>query len=327
VKNGELQKRLDGIFVPMFTPFTFDGSTVNEKQLRENVQYLISSGIRLLNPAGTTGEFWTLSPKEHHRVLRVVIEEARAQDPDVIVIAGASCQSLTLTLDMVRFAGSCGASLVQVTPPYYLPCSDDDLVAYYRAISNSSDIGIMLYEIPPATGVTLRGRVLERICDECPRVIALKTAAAATAPREFERLVRQHKDRLSIFSATGAYYSPFTYLTGVAGITDTLSNVAPDFGLNLHRLARADRWQEMNQIYQEAFDVLEIELLYGKLGLKEIGNYCGLNVGPTRFPMVDTLSESAREDIQRRLFEWRFTRDRVGSSRSLAQPAAAMALD
>jgi 4-hydroxy-tetrahydrodipicolinate synthase len=243
--------------------------------------------------------------------LRVVIEEARSAHPEAIVIAGASCQNLSMTLDMVRFAEDCGASLVQVTPPYYLPSSDDDLVAYYSALSRGSDIGIMLYEIPPATGVTLRGRVLERICEECPNVIALKTAAAATAPREFERLVRQHKDRLSIFSATGAYYSPFTYLTGVAGITDTLSNVAPEFGLSLHRLARAGQWQDMNELYQEAFDVLEIELLYGKLGLKEIGNYCGMNVGPTRFPIVDTLSETARGDIERRLSEWRFTRGRV----------------
>ena len=82
----------------------------------------------------------------------------------------------------------------------------------------------------------------------------------------------------------------------------------------------------MNEIYQDAFDVLEIELMYGKLGLKEIGNHCGFNVGPTRFPMVDNLSESAREDIERRLVEWRFTRDRVTSSRSRRRPAAAVGL-
>src|SRR5687767_14985917 len=119
VRHRDLQKRLDGIFVPMFTPFTSDGSAVNEEQLRKNVRYLISSGIRLLNPAGTTGEFWTLLPQEHQRVLRVVIEEARSANPEAIVIAGASCQNLSMTLDMVRFAEECGASLVQVTPPYY----------------------------------------------------------------------------------------------------------------------------------------------------------------------------------------------------------------
>ena len=126
----------------------------------------------------------------------------------------------------------------------------------------------MVYEIPPATGVQFSSSLMEKICDVCPSVTALKSATAAYSPRELERLIHQFSDRLSIFSATGVYYAPFTYLSGVAGITDTLANIVPAFGLKLHRLARAKQWEEMNRLYKTAYDVLEIELLYGRAGLK-----------------------------------------------------------
>ena len=61
MRPTELYERLDGIFLPLFTPFASPGDSVNEEQLRKNVRYFISRGIRILNPAGTTGEFWMLT--------------------------------------------------------------------------------------------------------------------------------------------------------------------------------------------------------------------------------------------------------------------------
>ncbi len=307
----DLKTGLEGVFVPMFTPFTENGRELDEDMLRAHVRYLVSRGIRLLNPAGTTGEFWTLRPEERRRLLRAVTDEARRADPNVIVIAGTSTAAVTQTVELTRFAADCGARLAQVTLPFYLPVCEEDAVAYYRTVSEEGGIGVMAYEIPAATGVRLRGPLLERICEEAPGVVSLKTAALADAPREFERIVRRFGNRLRIFAATGAYYSPFAYMTGIAGITDTLANAAPEFGLTLHRLARAERWSEMNRLYQDAFAVLEIELLYGRGGLKEIGRLCGVCNGVTRFPMIDALREADRQDIRRRLLEWSFTHDLV----------------
>jgi 4-hydroxy-tetrahydrodipicolinate synthase len=300
--------RMKGVFVPMFTPFTGDGNAIDEAQLRRNVQFLIQSGIRILNPAGTTGEFWTLTPDEHRRVVEIVIGEAASIDPEVVVCAGVSHTHVRQTTEMARFAVGCGAPILQITPPFYLPSCDGDVVAYYRHLSQVVGAPIMAYENVLGTGVQLRGELLGRICEECPQVVAVKTAALADAPREFERLVRRFGRLLRIFSATGTYYSPFAYMTGVVGITDTLANVAPAFGLELHRLAGEQRWDKMNQLYQDAFDVLEIELLYGRAGLKQIGNLCGVTNGLSRFPMTSSLSEMDIQDIRNRLARWSFTR-------------------
>jgi 4-hydroxy-tetrahydrodipicolinate synthase len=304
--TNELMQRLDGVFVPLFTPFSATDGCVNEKQLRSNVAFLLERGIRILNPAGTTGEFWTLTPEEHRLILMWVAEEAKAINPTTIVVAGISTANLRSTLEMARHASKFGADLLQLTPTFYLPMSNEDIVAYYSEVASQVEVPVMIYEIPSATGVSFNCDLLQRVCDACPNVVALKTASPALAPWEFERIVRKFRGRLSIFAATGAYFSPFTYMSGVNGITDTLSNAVPEFGLTLHRLARELQWDELNRVYRDAFDVLEIEIIYGKAGLKEIGNACGRNVGPTRHPIVQTLSAEDRRDIRRRIEGWSF---------------------
>ena len=318
MRPSKLAERLDHVFVPMFTPFSAPRGALNEDQLRSNVGYLIKRGIRILNPAGTTGEFWTLTPSEHQRVLKCVLAEAKAVDPSVIVVAGISTPNLSMTLDIARFASDLGADLLQLTPTYYLPMCADDAVCYYETVSNAVDAPIMIYEMPSATGIQFDCGLLGRICELCPNVIALKTSSPMTAPWEFERIVRQFSGRLSIFAATGAYFSPFTYMTGVAGVTDTMANAVPDFGLALHRLARSREWEAMNCIYRDAFDVLEIEMIYGRAGLREIGNFCGLNLGAPRYPMAHVLSDEDRRDIRRRLKDWSFVQKLGVSARALA---------
>ena len=319
--NPQLEAKLDGIFVPVFTPFTSDGADINEQQLRHNVQYLIERGIRIINPAGTTGEFWTLSMEEHLRVLSIVAREAHSIDPEVVVVAGVTTANVKATLEVAQAARGYGADLLQIAPPYYLPAPEQDVVSYYKYLSDHVGIPIMVYEMVAATGVRFRCDLIARICDKCRNVIAFKAASLADAMWEFERIVHRFGTRLRIFSAMGAYFSPFTYMTGIAGITDTMANATPEFGLTLHRLARAKRWNEMNEVYRSAFEVLEIEMLYGRAGLKEIANICGLKVGPTRYPMVPNLSPSVREDIERRLAGWEYTNKLLGGAEKQADMA------
>ena len=296
----------------MFTPLTPDGSTVDERQLRRQVRFLIDAGVRILNPAGTSGEFWTLSAQEHRLVVGTVLDECSAACPEAVVVPGVTGRHLSETIELAAFAAEHGARIVLIAPSYYLPLSDDDLVEYYRQVAARVDVAIMLYDLPVATGVRLETEVVGRICAACPQVVALKTALPLDSFRGFERLVRHHGQRLAIFSGMGVYFSPFVYMTGVAGITDTLGNAVPEFGLELHRRARARQWDEMNDLYQSAFEVLEIEQLYGKAGLKLIGNLCGRSVGPTRYPLGDPLTAAARDDIERRLANWSFTARHLG---------------
>ena len=67
---------LHGILAAVPTPFTADASAVDEQALTGLVDWLVASGVHGLVPCGTTGEFPTLSPEEHRRVIELYVTAA-----------------------------------------------------------------------------------------------------------------------------------------------------------------------------------------------------------------------------------------------------------
>src|SRR5215469_16036708 len=80
---------LRGCGTALVTPFTADLS-VDERCLRELVEWQVSSGIGFLVPCGTTGETPTLSKEEWLRVIDITIEVAGGRVP---IVAGATSNS------------------------------------------------------------------------------------------------------------------------------------------------------------------------------------------------------------------------------------------
>ncbi|HKE32753.1 MAG TPA: dihydrodipicolinate synthase family protein, partial [Candidatus Angelobacter sp.] len=81
--------RLQGCGTALITPFKADLS-VDEKRLRELVEWQVESGIGFLVPCGTTGETPTLSKEEWLRVIDITIEVAAGRVP---IVAGATSNS------------------------------------------------------------------------------------------------------------------------------------------------------------------------------------------------------------------------------------------
>ncbi len=74
--------QLHGCGTALVTPFQSDGNLDESCALRRLVQFPeIAEGIDFLIPCGTTGESPTLSPKEHLRVVEIVLEETNRRVP------------------------------------------------------------------------------------------------------------------------------------------------------------------------------------------------------------------------------------------------------
>src|SRR6266478_6425496 len=88
-----------GAFSALITPFR-DGA-VDERALRELVEWQIQSGIDGLVPCGSTGESATLSHAEHEQVIKLVVDQARRRVP---VIAGTGSNSTAEAIRLTAFA-------------------------------------------------------------------------------------------------------------------------------------------------------------------------------------------------------------------------------
>lgn len=82
----ELKEKYIGTQCVMVTPFNGNYS-LDEDGLKQNTEFLIKNGVHVLQPTGSTGEFFSLTPEEHKRVIKIVVEEAGGKVP---VVPGTS---------------------------------------------------------------------------------------------------------------------------------------------------------------------------------------------------------------------------------------------
>src|SRR5690554_5681312 len=120
MKNSKFESMIKGPVVIVFTPFTEDGSRVNEEQLRKNVRFLVEEGMGeecgVLVSGGSTGDCYVLSAEERKRVFAAVTDEAKGKCP---VFCGINSTSTVEAIEFAQFAEKCGAEGVMSTPPFY----------------------------------------------------------------------------------------------------------------------------------------------------------------------------------------------------------------
>jgi dihydrodipicolinate synthase/N-acetylneuraminate lyase len=144
--------RLEGILVAVTTPFTADASAVDEAVLASQVERLTNAGVHGLVPCGTTGEFTTLSPEEHKRVIELYVAAAAGRVP---VVAGVGSLSTKGAIDLAQHAERVDADAIMLVPPFYDPLDFGMLKAFLSAVAESISLPIVYYNVPGATGIRL----------------------------------------------------------------------------------------------------------------------------------------------------------------------------
>jgi dihydrodipicolinate synthase/N-acetylneuraminate lyase len=143
---------LHGILAAVTTPFTADSSAIDEAALAAQADWLIASGIHGLVPCGTTGEFPSLTPDEHRRVIELYVEAAAGR---ITVIAGVGALSTAGAIALAQDAESLGADAVMLVPPFYDPLDFASLTTFLQAVAKSISLPIVYYNVPGATGIRL----------------------------------------------------------------------------------------------------------------------------------------------------------------------------
>lgn len=147
-----MQTSLTGILAAVPTPFTADGSAVDEAALTALVDRLVDAGIHGLVPCGTTGEFTSLSPMEHRQVIELYVSAAGGRVP---VVAGVGSLTTAGAVDLVKHAERVGADAVMLVPPFYDPLDFATLKVFLAEVAAATSLPIVYYNVPGATGVRL----------------------------------------------------------------------------------------------------------------------------------------------------------------------------
>jgi len=157
----------------MVTPFHADGSVDYDSAAAlatHLVDHLAHDGLVL---SGTTGESPTVDPDEQRRLLRTVID---AVGDRASIVAGAGTNDTRHSLKLARAAAAEGADGLLVITPYYSKPSQAGIAEHFRTIADSTELPVMLYDIPGRTGVKLSADTMARSAEH-PRIVAVKEAS------------------------------------------------------------------------------------------------------------------------------------------------------
>ena len=210
--------RISGTMPALITPFR--NGEVDEEALRALVERVIVGGCEGLVPCGTTGESVTLDEREHERVVRIVVEEAKRRVP---VYAGAGTVSTKHTIELAELCKKAGADGLLLVCPYYNRPTQAGLEAHFRHVLAEVPMPSILYNIPGRTGVDLALETLEKLAD-VKEIVAIKEATGNVM--RSAQIVAKCGDRFSVLSGDDALTLPMMAV-GAMGVISVTSNVRP----------------------------------------------------------------------------------------------------
>ncbi len=167
-----MYENLYGIMPAATTPFTKSGD-LDETANRQQIRYLIESGVHGVVVGGSTGEGHTLTTDELRRTVATASEEAAGRIP---VVAGIIVDSTREAVTKGRAVADLGVPALQVTPVHYLFRPDDDsMLEHFRAITEEVGLPVIIYNVVPWS--YLSPEFLVRIMEDVPAVIGVKQSA------------------------------------------------------------------------------------------------------------------------------------------------------
>lgn len=236
-----------GAMTALITPFKNGAVDINTYERLINRQ--IDNGIDVVVPVGTTGESATLSHAEHKYCIEVATGVAKAKGAKVL--AGAGSNATHEAVELAKFAQNCGADAILCVTPYYNKPSQEGLYQHYKAVAESVDVPVVLYNVPGRTGVDLKAKTCVRLFQEVKNIFAIKEASGSIS-RVIE-LLSQERD-IYVFSGDDAINYPIMSCGG-KGIISVTSNLLPDKLSKLVDSALEGDFALSNSINNELFEI------------------------------------------------------------------------
>ena len=151
---------LQGTATAMITPFA--GSGVNFDAFGEMLEYQIAGGTDMLVILGTTGEPATMTEEEKAAVMVFGVKKANGRIK-LVVGCGSNCRGHGV--EAAKRAAEIGADGLLAVTPYYNKCTQNGLIAYYRAICGATKLPVICYNVPSRTGVNILPETMEKIAE------------------------------------------------------------------------------------------------------------------------------------------------------------------
>ncbi len=282
---------IGGIISAMVTPMFEDG-TINETELKNQINRQIESGANGIFCLGTNGEAYILNKEEKIRVMELFVEEAKGRVP---VYAGTGCIGTKDTIELSLKAQEIGVDVLSVISPYFAAISQKELYEHYAALAKSVNLPIVLYNMPARTGNNIDYITVSKLAENFKNIIGIKDSSG-----NFDNILRYientDKESFSVLSGNDSLILWTLVAGGKGGIT-AVANILPEIMVSIYKYWSEGDFDKARKA-QDSIRPIRDCFKYGNPNsiVKRATNLIGQPVGPCRRPF-GIISEEADNAI------------------------------
>ncbi|MGN8646985.1 4-hydroxy-tetrahydrodipicolinate synthase [Gracilibacillus sp. HCP3S3_G5_1] len=267
------------VLTAMVTPFDQNGD-IDYGKTERLINYLLQNGTDALIVAGTTGESPTLSKEERISLVKYAVKTVNGRVP---VIAGTGSNNTRETIELTKKAELIGVDGIMLVAPYYNKPSQDGLFQHFQAIAQSTNLPVMLYNVPGRTGVDISPETIIEL-SKIVNIVSVKEASGNL--EAMTKIIRDTDENFSLYSGDDSLTLPAVAI-GADGIVSVASHIV---GNEMNEMVMAcqngdiRRAQELHHfllpIMQSMFMAPSPTPVKAALGMN------GLDVGGVRLPLI-----------------------------------------
>ncbi len=275
-----MKKIIEGTGVALVTPFTAD-NRVDTEALVRLVDYVSTEGVEFLVALGTTSEAPTLTAEEKALVRETIIKANKKQLPLVVGIGGNNTQSV---IDEIKRTDLSAFDAILSVVPYYNKPSQTGMYEHFAAIARSTELPIILYNVPGRVGVTMQAETTLRLARDFKNIVAIKEASGNMVLNM--QLLRDKPEGFSVLSGDDMTALLTTYLGG-KGVISVIAMAYPREFSEMIRLALKGEVAKANALHYCLMNATTLAFKEGNpAGVKAFLAERGICTPYVRLPLV-----------------------------------------
>ena len=268
-----------GSATAVVTPFS--GGAVDYFALERLLLRQIDSGADALVVCGTTGEASTLSSEEQAEVIRFAGSVVGGKIP---LIAGTGSNDTATACKRTKNATDAGADGVLVVTPYYNKSTQKGLIYHYEAVAASTDLPVILYNVPTRTCVDVSADTYERL-STVENIVGVKEASPDIV--KIGEIIRRCGDGLAVYSGNDDMALPVIFLGG-KGVISVAGNLIPSEMYALCRAALSGDYRLAVELHMKYLPLMRgLFCTVNPIAVKTALSMMGLCGGEFRLPMCE----------------------------------------
>ena len=269
-----------GLGVAMITPFDKEYNVDNDT-LRNLTSFLVENGADYLVTMGTTGETPSLKREEQDNILACVVSENDGRLPIVMGVGGNNTYA---AIEELKTRDLSGVDAILSVVPYYNRPSQAGIYRHFAEIAKSTDMPIILYNIPGRTGSNMTAETTLRLAHDFDNIIGIKEATGDLV--QMASIISGRPDDFLVISGDDALTLPLMSIGG-DGVISVLGNAFPEPLAQMITLGKQGKMAEAQKIFYRYFDLFGLLFADGNpVGIKSLLELMGVTTGRVRLPLV-----------------------------------------